>query len=75
MADAYHVKAVWDPEAAVWTSQSNIPGLVIETETLAEFEALIQALAPDLLAENVGLKHQSVVYTFTAEGRRELLVA
>jgi hypothetical protein len=50
----YHVEADWDPEAKVWVSTSDIPGLVIETATLAEFEALIRDLAPGLLAENTG---------------------
>lgn len=75
MAIAYHVKALWDAEAKVWTSESNIPGLVIETETLAEFEDLVRDLAPELLADNVGLKGSTVPYRFSAEGRMELKVA
>lgn len=27
---AFHVAAKWDAEAGVWTSSSNIPGLVVE---------------------------------------------
>ena len=37
---SYYVRAIWDPEASVWTSQSDVPGLVIEANTLTEFEAL-----------------------------------
>jgi hypothetical protein len=54
MRKTYHVDALWDSEAKVWVSKSDLPGLVIETATLAEFEALIRDLAPDLIADNVG---------------------
>lgn len=46
----YQVQARWDPEANVWVSNSNLPGLVIETATLDEFEALIRDLGPELIA-------------------------
>jgi Domain of unknown function (DUF1902) len=52
MAASYHVQADWDAEARVWTSTSNIPGLVVEAPTLPQFVELVQALAPDLLADN-----------------------
>ena len=52
MANTYHVKATWDADAKVWVSSSDIPGLVIETATLAEFEQLVRDLAPEMLAEN-----------------------
>ena len=55
MSQSFYVKAIWDPEAEVWTSQSNIQGLVLETATLAEFESLAKHFAPELLAENLGL--------------------
>ena len=56
MRKIYHVEARWDPEAKVWTSSSDVPGLVIETATLAEFEALIRELAPQMIAENDGAR-------------------
>ena len=56
MNERYHVQADWDPEAEVWISSSNIPGLVIEAETLGEFIDLVQALAPEMLADNLGIK-------------------
>ncbi len=56
MRKTYHVDALWDSEAKVWVSKSDVPGLVIETATLAEFEALIRDLAPDLIATNEGLR-------------------
>ena len=54
MRKQYHVEARWDPEANVWVSNSDVPGLVIETATLAEFEALMRLLIPEMLADNVG---------------------
>jgi hypothetical protein len=48
----YHVEARWDAEAGVWVSSSDVPGLVIETVTLAEFEALMRALIPEMLADH-----------------------
>ena len=75
MPPAYHVTAIWDPEARVWTSRSDIPGLVIETETLAEFEALMAEFAPQMLAENAGVHDSRVTIEFTASSTRELMVA
>ena len=46
MSQSFYVKAIWDPEAEVWCSESDIPGLVIETATLAEFEAVHGAVKP-----------------------------
>ncbi len=53
MRTDYFVEARWDPEAKVWFSSSDIPGLVIEAATLAEFEALVGELAAEMLADNV----------------------
>jgi len=55
MSDRYHVEANWDDEAKVWISSSNIPGLVIEAASLPEFVELAQALAPELLSDNLGI--------------------
>jgi hypothetical protein len=51
MTSTYHVQATWDPEAKVWVSSSDVPGLVVEAETLAEFEQLVRDLVPELVAE------------------------
>ena len=75
MSDAYYVKALWDGEANVWVSESNIPGLVIEADDLAEFESLFLVLAPEMLSANAGVHHQDISYDFSAEGRRQLSVA
>ena len=57
----YHVDARWDPEAKVWSSHSDVPGLVIETATLAEFEALMHQLVPEMLSDNVDAVEAAVV--------------
>lgn len=56
MEQRFHVQARWDPEANVWISSSNIPGLVVEADTLGEFIELVEALAPEMLADNLGIK-------------------
>lgn len=48
----YFVKALWDSEAKVYYSDSNIEGLHIEAETLDEFEAVIMEAAIELIVEN-----------------------
>jgi hypothetical protein len=70
----YHVEADWDAEAGVWTSSSNIPGLVVEAATLPEFIELVSALAPGLLAENLGVRGK-VPLELRANGLIELAVA
>ena len=67
MRKTFHVKAVWDPEARVWASQGDVPGLVIETATLAEFEALLHELAPQMIADNEG-KNVFATIEWTASG-------
>ena len=52
----YFVHALWDVDASVWCSESNVPGLVIETDTLAEFEQCVKDFAPELLRDNLGVK-------------------
>jgi hypothetical protein len=73
MHQSYYVKASWDPEASVWISETDIPGLVIEADTLAEFEAAMVELAPEMLAANQSLKNVRVSVDFTAQ--REFAVA
>jgi hypothetical protein len=75
MKPTYYVKALWDPEASVWTSESDIPGLVIEANTLTEFETLIWQLAPEMLAENEGVTTGRVEVEFSAATRREVAIA
>lgn len=52
MARTYVVKAVWDDDARVWFSDSDIDGLHIEAETLDEFEAVLSDVGAQLIAAN-----------------------
>jgi hypothetical protein len=75
MQPSYYVKAVWDPEASVWISESDIPGLVIEANTLTEFESLIWELAPEMLAANENISGARVTVDFSATSTRDLAIA
>lgn len=48
----FHVTAIWDAEAGVFYSESDIVGLHVEAETLEEFEQAISELGPQLIVEN-----------------------
>jgi hypothetical protein len=74
MRRTYHVEARWDPEAEVWISKTDVAGLVIETATLAEFEALMRRLIPEMLADNEG-SHGGASVEWTSFGRFELPAA
>lgn len=74
MNQSFYVKAIWDPEAAVWTSEPNIQGLVLETATLAKFESLARHFAPEFLAENLGIQGP-VQMRFEALGGFDVIAA
>ncbi len=48
----FKVTAVWDDEAGVYYSQSDIEGLHIEAATLEEFEDLLLELGPEMALAN-----------------------
>jgi Domain of unknown function (DUF1902) len=48
----FYVKAIWDAEAGVWYSESDIIGLHVEAATIEEFEAAAAELGPQLIVEN-----------------------
>jgi hypothetical protein len=73
MTQSFKVTAVWDHEAKVFTSSSNIPGLVVEADTFEEFVSLVEALAPEMLAAN--LPQVKRPYHFDIESHRSLAVA
>lgn len=75
MQASFYIRATWDAEASVWISETNIPGLVIEAESLAEFESLMMALAPEMLAANVEIHNAVVPVDFTVSDRRQFAVA
>lgn len=53
MPKAYTVHANWDADAGVFTTESDIPGLVVEAETVEELVALVRALVPEVIAANL----------------------
>ena len=71
----FYVRACWDAEAAVFYSETDIPGLTVEAPTLASFQQLILDLAPEMLAENAGLHGEEVHIRFSAEQDLALAVA
>jgi hypothetical protein len=56
MPKTYYVEALWDTEAGVFISKTNVPGLVVEAETLDEFMDIARELAPELLHANASPK-------------------
>ena len=49
---SYSVRAIWDDEAGVYYSESDIIGLHIETADLDEFEAGLFEVGPGLVLAN-----------------------
>jgi Domain of unknown function (DUF1902) len=49
----FFVTALWDADAGVFVSTSDIPGLVVEAETFDAFVELVHALAPEVIAANL----------------------
>ncbi len=52
MKRSYYIRAIWDDEAKVYYSESDITGLHIETKTLEEFEEVMNDLAVEVLLHN-----------------------
>ena len=52
MKRAFYVKALWDDEAKVWYSETDIQGLFINAKDLDEFEEVINEFAGELILEN-----------------------
>jgi hypothetical protein len=48
----FYISAIWDEEAKVFYSESDILGLHIEAETLEEFERVMNDMAADLIMAN-----------------------
>lgn len=48
----FYVRAVWDDEAKVFYSESDIPGLHIEAESIDEFERVMKDVAHELVIRN-----------------------
>ena len=52
MRKAFFVRAIWDEEAKVFYSESDISGLHIEVDTIEEFEEVMHDLAVDMITAN-----------------------
>jgi hypothetical protein len=52
MKTTFFVKALWDDEAKIWYSETDIEGLFINAKDLEEFEEVINGFAGDLVLEN-----------------------
>ena len=63
MKQTFQVKAVWDAEAGVFYSQSDIDGLHIEAATLDEFETIMLEVAPELIMVNHRSASELVEYS------------
>jgi hypothetical protein len=72
MVRSYTVEAHWDPEARRWWSDTDLPGLVIETDTLDQFLEVLDDLSPDLLTANVFAGRMPEPVTITVKVVREL---
>lgn len=70
---SFKITATWDPEAGVFYSQSDIPGLHVEAATFDEFVALVCDLAPEMIADN--LPQARGPFTVHIEGRRDLVLS
>ena len=53
MNTTFTVTAIWDRTAHVFTSRSDIPGLVVEADTFEELVDLVEALAPEVIKANI----------------------
>ena len=72
MGRTFTVTAHWDPAARVFTTQSDIPGLVVEAETYEELVVLVEALAPDIITTNLPQVQRPI--TVKVEASRDLAV-
>ena len=71
----FYVKALWDVETEIYYSETNIPGLVVEAPTPAEFQALVANLAPEMLQDNAGIHAETVKISLSFERDLTLAVA
>ena len=75
MKHAFNVAVIWDDEAGVIHSRSDIPGLVIEAETFDQFVALVDQLAPVMVADNVPEAREAFTVHVSAERSMTLTAA
>ena len=73
MTKTFTVTAVWGPDVEMFTTESDIPGLVVEAGTFEELVDLVRSLAPEVIAANVPAA--LAPYRVQIVTRRELAVA
>ncbi len=73
MVQNFKNTADWDDEAKVFTSASDIPGLVVDLDTFEDFVSLVEALAPQMPSDNIPQVMQP--YHFNIEPHRSIAVA
>jgi predicted RNA binding protein YcfA (HicA-like mRNA interferase family) len=75
---SFYVKAIWDPDAGVFYSETEVPGLTVEVPSPAEFQQLVLDLAPEVLTCNAGTARfrgdDTVLGGTGARARRGLMV-
>jgi len=60
MSKVFQVHVSWDEEARVWyVSESDVPGLNAEAETLDEMQIELRQLVPELLTLNGVIRPQN----------------
>lgn len=63
MSKPYFVRAEWDADAGVWVASSDdVPGLVMESETLEVLDTKLQTLVPELLEANGCLPADKIIH-------------
>jgi len=56
---AVEIRALWDPEAEVWSAEAeNLPGLVTEAENPEALMVKLRVMVPELLAYSPDLAAQ-----------------
>ncbi len=75
MTRTFNVAAIWDNEAKVFVSQSDIPGLVIETKTFDEFVSLVDQLAPIMVGDNLPEARGDFTVHISAQRNMQLTAA
>jgi predicted RNase H-like HicB family nuclease len=72
-ASNYSVFAAWDSEAKVWyVSDSDVPGLAAEADSVEKLLARLNDLIPELLAENGVASPSPVSFSLTARKTNEI---
>lgn len=68
------VEAIWVEDGGYYRSESNVPGLHIEAESLTQFEDTMLDVLPDLLAAQNNDNKKSIPLTFTGSKQKEISV-